>query len=100
MRRIPDQIWVSPTGTVLASGTLMVAVAPSNADLAMAVYIASTPISRFLTGFHTVREPICHAAQSAQPVADTAAEPWRAPSVAPPWRAAQTLLSTTALLAL
>ena len=75
MRMMPDQIWVSPTGTRLATGTAMFACAPPKADLAMVVYIASTLRSRFFVGFQTVREPTCHAAQSAQPLAETADEP-------------------------
>ena len=69
MRTSAEITPVVPTLKVVGAAPVgaKVTVPPSNAVLASAVYCRSTPTSRLLTGFHNVRDPICQAAQSAQP---------------------------------
>src|SRR5258708_34384394 len=68
-RTIADTTLVDAIANVWAAAPAGVKVVapPLKAERARSVYCSSRPTSRFLTGFHTVREPICQAAQSAQP---------------------------------
>ena len=69
MRNSAETTPVVPTRKVVGAAPVgaKVTVPPSNAVLLSTVYWTSTPTSRLLTGFHNVRDPICQAAQSAQP---------------------------------